>query len=98
MPKALHTYQVIKRPLITEKATVLTGEQKYAFEVARHANKNQIRDAVQAAFNVHVLKVNTMNVRGKSRRAGRLYTRTRAWKKAIVTLAEGETIQVFEGI
>ena len=98
MAKALHTYQVIVRPLITEKATILTGEHKYAFEVVRRANKNQIRDAVELAFNVHVVKVNTMNVRGKSRRTGRLYTRTRAWKKAIVTLVEGDTIQVFEGI
>jgi large subunit ribosomal protein L23 len=96
--KALHTYQVIVRPLITEKATILTGEHKYAFEVVRRANKNQIRDAVELAFNVHVVKVNTMNVRGKSRRTGRLYTRTRAWKKAIVTLVDGDTIQVFEGI
>ncbi|MBI4571088.1 MAG: 50S ribosomal protein L23 [Chloroflexi bacterium] len=98
MAKALHTYQVIVRPLITEKATILTGEHKYAFEVVRRANKNQIRDAVELAFNVHVVKVNTMNVRGKRRRTGRLYTRTRAWKKAIVTLVEGDTIQVFEGI
>jgi large subunit ribosomal protein L23 len=96
--KALHAYQVIVRPLITEKATMLTGEHKYAFEVVRRANKNQIRDAVELAFNVHVVKVNTMNVRGKSRRTGRLYTMTRAWKKAIVTLVEGDTIQVFEGI
>ncbi len=98
MTKTLHPYQVIVRPLITEKATILAGEQKYAFEVARAANKNQIRDAVATAFNVHVTKVHTMNVRGKSRRMGRRQTRTRDWKKAIVTLAEGDTIQIFEGI
>ena len=98
MAKALHTYQVIVRPLITEKATILAGDHKYAFEVDRRANKNQVRQAVETAFSVHVLKVNTMNVRGKGRRVGRRYTRTRDWKKAIVTLTEGETIQLFEGI
>jgi large subunit ribosomal protein L23 len=98
LPKALHPYEVIVRPLITEKATILAGEQKYAFEVARRANKNQIREAVQKGFNVHVTKVNTLNVRGKNRRLGRRYSRTRDWKKAIVTLAEGDTIQIFEGI
>ncbi len=98
MPKEIHPYQVILRPLITEKATILAGEQKYAFEVDRRANKNQVRDAVETAFNVHVVKVNTMNVRGKSRRVGRRYSHTRDWKKAIVTLAEGETLQLFEGV
>jgi len=96
--KALHPYQVILRPLITEKATILAGDHKYAFEVDRRANKNQIRQAIETAFSVRVEKVNTMNVRGKSRRVGRRYSRTRDWKKAIVTLAEGETIQLFEGI
>ncbi len=98
MAKAMHPYEVIVRPLITEKATILAGEGKYAFEVDRRANKPQIRDAVQLAFNVRVAGVNTMNVRGKGRRSGRRYTRTRDWKKAIVTLAEGDTIQIFEGI
>ncbi len=98
MPKVYHPLDVILRPLITEKATRLSGENKYAFEVDRRANKHQIRDAVQRAFNVRVVRVNTMNVRGKSRRAGRRYTRSRDWKKAIVTLAEGDSIQLFEGV
>lgn len=98
MSKEIHPYQVILRPLITEKATILAGDQKYAFEVDRRANKNQVRTAVQIAFDVHVLKVNTMNVRGKTRRVGRRQSHTRSWKKAIVTLAEGETIQLFEGV
>jgi large subunit ribosomal protein L23 len=89
---------VVVRPLITEKATLLAGERKYAFEVARRANKNQIRDAIQHAFSVHVTKVNTLNVRGKRRTAGRRVSQTRSWKKAIVTLAEGDTIQIFEGL
>jgi len=96
--KAIHPYQVVVRPLITEKATILAGEQKYAFAVDRRANKQQIRDAIETAFNVHVTKVNTMNVHGKRRRMGRRVTRASDWKKAIVTLAEGDTIQIFEGI
>ncbi len=98
MAKTLHPYEVIVRPLITDTATILAGDQKYAFEVDRRANKNQVRDAIAMAFNVRVTKVNTMNVRGKSRRTGRHYTRSRDWKKAIVTLAEGDTIQIFEGV
>ncbi len=98
MPKAIHPYQVIVRPLITEKATILAGERKYAFEVASHANKNQIRDAVHHAFKVSVTKVNTLTVHGKRRRRGRLQSRTKSWKKAIVTLAEGDSIQLFEGL
>ena len=98
MPKQIHPYQVIVRPLITEKATILAGERKYAFEVARHANKIQIGDAVRHAFNVKVSKVNTLTVHGKRRRRGRLQSRTKSWKKAIVTLEEGESIQLFEGL
>ena len=98
MAKALHPYQVILRPLITEKATNLTSENKYVFEVDVKANKHQIRNAVTTAFNVRVIKVNTMNVHGKSRQVGRRVTQTRNWEKAIVTLAEGDTIQLFEGV
>ncbi len=98
MAKALHPYQVIVRPLITEKATILAGEGKYAFEVDRRANKKQIQGAIQTAFNVRVTKVNTMNVHGKTRRTGRRITHSRDWKKAIVTLVEGDTIQIFEGV
>ena len=99
MAKQLHPYDVIIRPLITEKATILAGEQKYAFEVDRRANKRQVRDAIQTAFSVRVIKVNTMNVRGKARRIGRgSTTKAPDWKKAVVTVAEGDTIQIFEGV
>jgi large subunit ribosomal protein L23 len=94
----LHPYEVIVRPLITEKATILAGDHKYAFEVDRRANKNQIRAAVELAFKVHVSAVNTMNVRGKARRMGRRVTQTRSWKKAIVTLQPGDSIEIFEGV
>jgi large subunit ribosomal protein L23 len=96
--KSLHPYEVIVRPLITEKATILAGDRKYAFQVDRRANKNQVRSAIEMAFNVSVTNVNTMNVRGKTRRVGRRHSRAPDWKKAIVTLAEGETIQIFEGV
>ena len=98
MSKAIHPYAVIVRPLITEKATILAGEGKYAFEVDRRANKNQVRDDIQTAFSVKVLKVNTMNVRGKTRRTGRSVSRSKDWKNAIVTLAAGDTIEIFEGV
>lgn len=98
MPKAIHPYQVIVRPLITEKATILASENKYAFEVDRRANKPQIRQAVELAFNVKVTDVNTMNMHGKTRRVGRKTAKRPDWKKAIVTVIEGDKIQFFEGI
>ena len=98
MAKTLHPYDVIIRPLITEKATLLAGAHKYAFQIDRRANKNQVKHAVETAFKVNVIKVNTMNVHGKRRRVGARPTKAPDWKKAIVTLAEGDTIQIFEGI
>ena len=98
MPKPLHTYEVIVRPLITEKAQVLTAQNKYAFEVDKRANKMQVKEAVELAFDVKVTAVNTCRVKGKLRRFGRNYTRQPEWKKAIVTLAPGEKIELFEGV
>lgn len=98
MPKAIHPFTIIRRPLITEKATSLAAENKYAFEVDLRANKLQIRQAVETSFNVHVTAVNVMNVKGKMRRFGRQYSRTSDWKKAIVTLAPGDKIELFEGM
>ncbi|MEI7893445.1 MAG: 50S ribosomal protein L23 [Myxococcales bacterium] len=89
--------QVIRRPIaLTEKATRLARDShQVIFEVLREANKIQIRDAVQALFNVKVTSVNTLIVRGKERRMGRGHARAQNWKKAIVTLAEGSTIDFF---
>jgi large subunit ribosomal protein L23 len=98
MPKALHPYTVIVRPLVTEKSTLLSSFNKYAFEVMPHANKVQIKQAVEVAFNVRVSAVNTCNVRGKVRRFGRRQSVGRSWKKAIVTLVEGYKIELFEGV
>ncbi|MCA9606728.1 MAG: 50S ribosomal protein L23 [Myxococcales bacterium] len=89
---------IIKRPLIlTEKGTNLREEEnKYLFEVERTATKRQIRDAVEKLFDVTVEDVNTLIVRGRMRRMGRGRAKTRNWKKAIVQVAEGETIEFFE--
>lgn len=95
----MHPFEVIRRPIITEKAIDLADfENKYTFEVEFDANKPLIRDAVQQAFDVDVLKVNTMIVPGKPRRWGRLMNYTSAWKKAVVTLAPGQSIELFEGV
>ena len=98
MPKEIHPYAVLLRPIITEKTTVLTGLDKYVFEVDLRANKNQIREAVQVAFNVRVAVVNTMVMKGKPKRFGRKVVNRPDWKKAIVTLVPGDKIELFEGI
>ncbi len=98
MPKELHPYAVLLRPIITEKTTLLTGLDKYVFEVDLRANKNQIKEAVELAFNVRVADVNTMKMKGKPRRWGRKITNRPDWKKAIVTLVAGDKIELFEGI
>ncbi len=98
MPREIHPYAVLLRPLITEKSTSLAGQDKYVFEVDLRANKPQIREAVELAFGVQVRAVNTMIVKGKNRRFGRNATKQPDWKKAIVTLQPGDTIELFEGI
>lgn len=103
---------IIKRPLLTEKSTTLreTGgsdmifdeddeyAQKVTFEVSRDANKIEIRHAVQTLFNVRVIDVHTMVVRGKRKRLGRFVGQRATTKKAIVTLAAGDNIEFFEGV
>lgn len=95
----LHLYDVIRRPVITEKSTELAETQnKYVFEVARGANKIQVKEAVEEIFDLEgkVIKVNTMMMPAKRGRRGRnTYIRSRAWKKAVVTLEEGVTIELF---
>jgi len=89
---------VLRRPLITEKNAMLQAQGKYVFEIAREANKQQIREAVEKAFKVNVLAVNVMTVPGKTRRVGRRQVLTQSWKKAIVTLKPGDKIGLFEGV
>ena len=98
MPKEIHPWAVLLRPIITEKTTVHTGIDKYVFEVDLRANKNQIKEAIELAFNVHVTEVNTMKMKGKPKRFGRKVTNRPDWKKAIVTLISGDKIELFEGI
>jgi large subunit ribosomal protein L23 len=93
--------KILIRPLYTEKIAKLQDEEnKYAFEVDRESNKIEIRKEIENRFEVKVSKIQTMVVRGKMRqqmtRAGRFYGRRPDWKKAIVTLAEGEKIDLFE--
>ena len=89
--------QIIRRPIVlTEKANLLREKHnQFVFEVARTANKVEIKQAVQKLFNVRVTDVNTMVLRGKDRRMGRGYAKTQNWKKAIVTLKEGDSIDFF---
>lgn len=87
---------VIRRPIfLTEKSTNLRNKNQVVFEVLRDANKVQIKEAVTKLFNVKVKSVNTMVYRGKDRRMGRGYAKMQNWKKAVVTLAEGENIDFF---
>ena len=89
---------VLIRPVITEKSTNLLSENKYTFIVHLKANKTQIKQAVEEIFKVKVSKVNTVRVRGKLRRQGLTVGRTSDYKKAVVTLADGHSIEVFEGL
>jgi large subunit ribosomal protein L23 len=96
---AVDPYQVLLRPIITEKSSFQSDNlDRYTFEVDVRANKHQIKQAVELAFNVDVVAVNVIRVRGKQRRSGRLIGRTKDWKKAVVTLRPGQTIQIFEGV
>ncbi len=91
-------YDIIVRPIVTESSTDQMTLGKYTFEVARSANKVEIRYAVEEIFKVHVTKVNTLWRPSKEKRRGNIVGSTTRKKKAIVTLAPGETIDIFEGV
>ena len=92
------TQRVIRRPMVTEKSTRQKEESRqYVFEVNRDANKIEIQSAVERLFKVKVLQVRTSNILGKVKRLGRRYGKRPDWKKAIVTLKEGDRIDFFEG-
>ena len=88
---------VLIRPVVTEKSTVQNESGKYVFRVAKLANKHEISAAVEWAFDVKVISVNVLNIRGKMKRYGGRPSKRPDWKKAIVKLAEGDSIQLFEG-
>ena len=88
-------HEIIIRPIVTERSFDMMAENKYTFEVAKTANKYQIRDAIEELFDVRVTSVNTLNVKPKTKRVRYVAGKTRTWKKAIVTLAEGDSIEIF---
>lgn len=88
-------HNIIVRPIISEKSYDMIALNRYTFEVAKSANKVEIGQAIESIFGVTVLKVNTMNVSGKPRRVRVQKGITRSWKKAVVTLKEGDTIEAF---
>ncbi|MGB9592801.1 MAG: 50S ribosomal protein L23 [Anaerolineae bacterium] len=95
----MNIYEVLRRPVLTEKSDVMREQSKYTFEVDRRATKIMVKQAVEAAFNVKVVDVNIINVPATMGRYGRRKVISQpAWKKAIVTLAPGDKITFFEGV
>ena len=95
----MELYRIIRKALITEKSTIAKEEgNKYIFAVDRGANKIEIGTAVEKLFKVKVLSVHVMNVAGKKKRMGRIVGRKSDWKKAVVTLAPGSSIEIYKGV
>ncbi|MGC9977191.1 MAG: 50S ribosomal protein L23 [Syntrophales bacterium] len=95
----MDVYHIIRRALVTEKSTSAKDESnKYIFEVDRRANKIEVATAVEKLFKVRVLDVHVMNIVGKKKRIGRIMGKKPSWKKAIVTLAPGNRIEIHEGV
>lgn len=92
-------YTVLNKPLLTEKSNLIKEElNQIVFEVNKKANKIEIKEAVEKLFKVNVIKVHTINMRGKRKRLGRSQGKRPNWKKAIVTLKEGDQVDFFEGV
>jgi large subunit ribosomal protein L23 len=94
----MHPYEVLRRPIISEKATLLQEGNKYVLKVAKETNKAQIKQAVELAFKVKVSKVNVITIPGKTKRMGRREVTSSPWKKAVITLEPGDKISFFEGV
>jgi large subunit ribosomal protein L23 len=94
----LNYEDILIKPILSEKATDLREGNKYVFKVSPSADKIAIKEAVRRLFNVKVVSCTTINVAGKTKRTRAGYGKTASWKKAIVRLAPGETIKVFEGV
>ncbi len=94
---SLHPNEVLLAPVVSEKSYSLITDSKYTFKVHADAHKTQIRQAVEELFDVHVVNVNVSQVKSKPKRRGMFRGRRPGWKKAIVQLREGETIEIFEG-
>ncbi len=95
-------YDVLRRPLITEKSSYQSGKlNQYSFVVANTATRTQVKDAIETLYDVNVVRVNVINVpakRGRRLRSRRLLVRKVGYKKAVITLAAGQTLQIFEGV
>ncbi len=91
------SHEILVRPIVTEKNTMLGEQDKYTFEVLEATNKIEIKRAVEEVFKVRVTRVNIIRVPGKMRRMGRHAGMTRSWKKAVVTLEAGQRIELFQG-
>jgi large subunit ribosomal protein L23 len=95
-------YEVLRRPLVTEKSSYQSGRlNQYSFIVADSATRTQVKDAIETLYDVSVVRVNIINTsakRGRRLRSRRLLVRKAGYKKAIITLAEGQTLQIFEGV
>jgi large subunit ribosomal protein L23 len=96
--KTAQAYRVLVKPLITEKAADLSAHNKYVFAVNPKMNKVEVKKAIRSIYEVDPVAVNILNFSGKHVRYGRLTGQRRAWKKAVVTLKQGDTIQVYEGV
>lgn len=95
----MNRFQIIKRPLVTEKSMAAQGQaDRYLFSVDLKAGKRDVADAVEKLFKVHVVRVNTAVMRGKIKKVGRSSGKRSNWKKAFVTLRAGEKIELFEGV
>jgi large subunit ribosomal protein L23 len=91
-------YRILIKPLITEKATNLAAENKYAFVISGKANKIEVAKAIKAVYGIKPIKINIVNVLGKKVRRGKISGTRNNWRKAIVTLPKGETIKIYEGV
>jgi large subunit ribosomal protein L23 len=94
----MNAREILRRPVITEKSTMLGESGQYVFEVARVSNKIEVKRAVEEIFKVNVRAVNIVHVHPKMRRMGKSRGMTTAWKKAIVSLKEGQRIELFQGV
>lgn len=91
-------YKILARPLVTEKGSMLNAAGKYIFEVAKEANKIEIAKAISEVYGVKPIDINVINYEGKKARRGKITGKRKNWKKAIITLPKGESIQVYEGV
>lgn len=93
-----HAYRVLIKPLVTEKVSTLGAENKYVFQVAKNVNKIEAAKAITEVYGIKPISVNIINIRGKKVRYGRKTGKRKNWKKAIITLPKGKSINVYEGV